>query len=260
MPDIQHKDITVVDSLKTDDVYDIKNMKKPVTLLRGHVTWIDNETGNIIVDKDNLIVMRGRTFALEKMFGQANTLEADYNTQNLDGKKICLFKVGNGGCVDGQPFNVLPVIPSDCRELGNEIPFRLVFDGEDKPDGYYDVKTVDEAAGTRGYYAKTFDNLEWTRELPDGTNPEDTDEICVKLTLQLTEDDFKTVPEIDENGLTEYNRHTFVNELGLCIANQVKNDVTDRMDNIELATRICFESEPYMNATKSSTIYYYIYA
>jgi hypothetical protein len=235
------------------------NKFKPKTYLRGHVTWIDDESGQVILDKDNLIVMRGRTFALEKMFGSANTLDSGYNTTNLDSKKICLFKVGCGGCIEGQPFNVLPVVPSDSTELGEEIPFRLVMDGQDAPSGYYDVKAVGED-GLKGYYAKEFDSIEWSKEIPEGTNTEDDDEVCVKLTLKITEEDFKTVVSTDENGLTEYTRNTFINEIGLCIANPVKNDIANRMDNIELATRLCFESEPYMNATKSSTIFYYIYA
>lgn len=247
-------------SKSLSDKMDLTQLKKPVTYLRGHVTWIDDESGEVILDKDNLIVMRGRTFALEKMFGEANTLDANYNTTNLDSKKICLFKVGCGGCIEGQPFNVLPSIPSDCMSLGEEVPFRLVFDGQDKPEGYYDVKYLDEEEGIQAYYAKTFENIEWSREVPDGTNSEDNDEVCIKITLKITEDDFKTFKSVDENGLTEYNRHTFINEIGLCIANPVKNDIADRMDNIELATRLCFESEPYMNNTKSSTILYYIYA
>lgn len=241
---------------------------KPVTYLRGHVTIVDDETGETLLDKDNLIVLRGRTFALEKMFGVPNTLEGvDFNTSNLEKKTICLFKAGRGGTIEGQPFNVIPAIEADCSELGEEIPFRVkLYENEERPEGYYDLRDVtystDDGATVKGnykgYYAKTFDSITWGRN--EAVYADDQDEVYVKLTLKISEDDFKTVPVTDENGKITLTRHTFLNEIGLCIANHVKSDLQDRMDNIELATRICFESEAFYNSTKSSTLYYYIYA
>jgi len=242
--------------------------KKPVSFLRGHVTMIDDETGETILDKDNLIVLRGRTFALEKMFGVPNNLDGvDYNSNNLAKKTICLFRAGRGGCVEGQPFNVLPSIDPDCRELGEPIPFRIkLYENEEKPEGYYDLKEINfsnddgntVAGNYKGYYAKTFESITWGRN--EKVYSDDDDEVYVKLTLKIDAEDFKTIPVRDENNNVTLTRNTFLNEIGLCIANHVSTSLTDKMEDIELVTRINFQSEPYMNQTKTSTLYYYIYA
>lgn len=239
---------------------DVMDINKKGTLLRGRVVIVDDASGEVVLDKDNLIVMRTRVFALEKMFNKVNTLNAGYNVTNNNTKEICLFKAGKGGTIEGQPFNVIPVIPTDGRTLGQEIPFRLHIEGQPAPEGYYDLRDLGDGTGIKGYFAKTFESVEWGRNIPEGTYSEGMDEVFVKLTLKITEDDFKTIEMVDENGDLTYTRSTFLNEIGLCIANPVKNDISDRMDNIELASRICFESEPYFNNTKSSTIYYYVYS
>lgn len=223
--------------------------------LRGRVVIIDDLSGEVVLDKNNLVLLRGRTFALEKMFGITNELGYGYNTANFIDKKICLFKVGNGGCVEGQPFNIdnTQIYP-DARTLTNAIPFRLQIPGENKPEGYYDLQPLNDGTGNEGYFAKTFEKIEWVKS--DIT----ADEVGLKLTLKINEDDFKTIKDTDENGIVYYKRATYLNEIGLCIANPVKNDTTDVMKNIELCTKLAFESEPYYNQLKSSTILYYIYA
>jgi hypothetical protein len=232
----------------------LKSHDKMEKYLKGHVIMVNNEDGSTIVDKDNVIVLRGRTFALEKMFGVNNELNLGYDTSNLDSKRICLFKVGDGGCVDeSQPFNLLSVAP-DCTELGHELAFRLAIDGEDKPVGFFQAKELDDESGNIGYYCKAFDNIEWV------FNSNTNDEVAVKLTLTIEEDDLKTIVGLDENNETEYTRSCFINEIGLCIANGDTTDTSDSMSNIELATRLTFESEPMFNQLKSITIYYYIYA
>lgn len=246
----------------------VQNTHKPVSFLRGHVTMVDDETGEVVLDKDNLIVLRGRTFALEKMFGQPNTLEGvDYNSNNLAKKTICLFRAGRGGCVEGQPFNVLPSIDPDCRELGEMIPFRIkLYENEERPEGYYDLRDINfsniegnaVAGNYQGYYAKTFESITWGRN--EKVYSDDEDEVYVKLTLKINSEDFKTIPVRDENNNITLTRNTFLNEIGLCIANHVQTSLTDKMEDIELVTRINFQSEPYMNQTKTSTLYYYIYA
>src|SRR5690606_17413301 len=102
-------------------------------------------------------------------------------------------------------------------------------EGVDKPEGYYDLKDLNDGTGKKGYFAKTIHNIEWGKNIPEGTYSEDADEVFIKLTLKFDEEDFKTVETIDENGRIEYNRSTFINEIGLCIANPVKNDISDRM-------------------------------
>lgn len=257
-------EVTLSDSMEnihdeeTHEATEVKDVK-PSLHLKGHVV-IKDDKGNTVLEKDNLIVLRGRVFALEQIFGVPNDLNLGYNTNNLSKKKIALFKAGKGGCIEGQPFNVIPVIPSDCRELGEAIPFKPEIDGVERPEGYYDKALLPGERDKFGYYAKTIDKIEWGKNIPEGLYSEDQDEVYVKLTLKINKDDFATIERQDENGHTEYIRSTFVNEIGLFIANHVKNDIADRMEEIEMFSRICFESEPLFNATKELTIYYYIYA
>lgn len=233
---------------------------KPVTFFKGHVVVVDDISGETILEKDNLVVLRGRTFALEKMFAIDNNIDG-YNKTNLANKKICLWKVGRGGCVSGEPFNVLAVEPN-ARALGDEIPFRVHENGT-KPDefkGVYYNPVQSEVVDASGknytyYYAKSFDKMEWVKNTNEYGQ---MDEIALKLTLKITEDDFRTVLKYDENDNPMWERDTFINEIALCIANY--NEAADRMDNIEIATKLTFESEPYFNNLKEATIYYYVYA
>ena len=250
--------ITTVRELKENGITfsDVKKIiNGEASLLKGRVVIQDDLTGEIVLDKHNLIVMRGRAFALEKIFDTPNELDMGFNTISLATKKICLFKVGNGGCIPGQPFNLdNTAVTTNDTDLANPIPFRLKIDGMNKPEGYYDLKDLNDGSGYQGYFAKKFDTIEWIKS--DTT----ADEVAVKLTLSLSEDDFKTIVSKDVNGMDVFNRSTFINELGLCIANVVETDTTNTMKNIELVTHINFESEAYYNSLKKSTIYYYIYA
>jgi len=228
------------------------NNFKPTSFYRGHVVVVDDVSGEVVLEKDNLVVLRGRTFALEKMFNKENEIEG-YNKAGLASKRICLWKAGCGGCVTGQHFNVLPVNP-DCTSLDGEIPFIAVKSGTPRPEGYYGEVSRD---GYDYYFAKTFEDMTWHT----GTNENGhMDEVALKITLKITDSDFKTSMGYDENGNVTFSRDTFINEIALCIANPVKTDTIDRMDHIELATRLNFESEPYFSNLKSATIYYYIYA
>ena len=224
--------------------------------LRGHLVIVDNETGKVVVDKDNLVLMRGRTFALEKLFSTVSDFNPSYNKTNLDQKKICLFKVGKGGCVEGEPFTVKETINPLDTDLYSPVPFRILPTGSDPLPNYADLKNYEANDGNtyNAYYCKRFDDISWVY------NETSNDEVAIRLTLNITEDDLKTVIIKDENNLTGYTRSTFINELGLCIANI--NPATNEIVNgtIELVTKICFSSEPYFNPLKSSTLYYYIYA
>jgi len=232
---------------------------KPTSFYKGHVVVVDDISGETVLEKDNLVLLRGRAFALEKMFEKENNIRG-FNQTNLASKKICLWKAGRGGCVAGEPFNLLSIDP-DATALGEEVPFIAVKDGTQRPEGYYGevTKAVSDKYGDSYtyYYAKTFENIEWVTNTNEYGK---MDEVALKITLKITEDDFKNVLVYDENDNVTFTRSTFINEIALCIANPVKTNVVDRMDNIELATRLNFESEPYFSNLKSATVYYYIYA
>ena len=232
-------------------------IKGKSTLLHGRVEMFDNETGELIFRKNNLVLLRGRTFALEKMFDTPNTLDMGYNVTDLASKKICLFKIGNGGADPANPFTLLAgVVNPNNTSLVNEIPFVISNEGEEKPEKYFDLKAMNDGTSNNAYFAKTFDSYEYFMN----TNTED--EVGVKLTISLEPEDFATTPIKDENGYTTYTRSTFINEIGLCIGNVVTDSdgkMTD-VQNVELISHLTFSSEPYTSPLKSSTVYYYLYA
>lgn len=228
------------------------NDRRSLHAFKGHAVFCD-ENGNVLLEKDNTIVLRGRTFALEKIFGISSSgLGLNYNTQDLPNKKVCLFRCGTGGCIEGQPFNILPTA-SNCAKLSSEIPFRPVIAGESLTN-YTDIRTGSD--NIQYYWSKKFDSMVMDHNRSEGKTSTTEDEVYVKLTLKITEDDFATIPTTNINGDIEYKRSTFINELGLYIANEDNGNYR----NYELFSRLTFESEPLFNNTKVIIIYYYIYA
>jgi len=152
-------------------------------------------------------------------------------------------------------FNYKWAFTKEAKELPTDIPSSWYFvnlphtwnniDGQDGGNDYY--------RGTC-YYAKKFDNVEWVY------NSTSNDEVAIKLTLSISQDDFKTIVTTDENNLTDFTRSTFINEIGLCIANVNPNTGEINQNTIELVTKLCFASEVYFNPLKSSILEYYIYA
>lgn len=253
--------------LSMKDVSEVLSGKQ--TIIRGRVKMVDNATGEVIFDRHNLVTLRGRTLALEKLFNKENTLDLNYNTTDLASKKILLFKVGTGGCDPASPFVLLNgIVSANSVKLANEIPFKVNETGTQDSDKYFDIKptyteTSDDGHGNVVttpsdfcYFAKTFDSIEYFY------NENNVDEVGIKLQLSISADDFCTTKTTDENNYVTYKRSTAINELGLCCGNPVYNADGELVDvkNIELVTHLQFSSEPFYNNTKSSTIYYYLYA
>ena len=224
--------------------------------LRGHVCIRDHK-GNIILEEDNLIVLRGRTFVLEKLFDTTIGVDSGY-IRNLN-RKICLFKIGSGGAdIEAAPFD--PVVPAYSNmNLTTPFPF-ITVDSEKNLDAekasntsivtalsqaetliYYDMvsETPDPARPSYviyHYYAKKFEAEQW---YINKTN----NEIYRQLTLRISE----------KNA-----RNEILNELGLYIGQY--NDPGNNYSNLELFSRITFDSEPLGNANKQLVIDYIIYA
>jgi len=237
-------------SLLTDK-FDISNIT-PTSFLRGRVVMRD-EKGNIFLEKDNMIVLRGRTFALEHLFKDPISASSGY-TQDLD-RKICLFKIGDGGAdVETAPFD--PFVPSyQNLDLSNPVPF-ITVDPNKNADPikqanpsivtelapgdeliYYD-KVVDGGdPAVFHYYGKVFDTA------PEWTFNEAGNEVYKKVTLRIN---------------TKDARNQYVNELGLFFASLDTGG--NVYENIEIFSRICFDTESLTNLTKQIVIEYFIYA
>lgn len=218
--------------------------------LKGRVIMRD-EQGNTILEKDNLIVLRGRTFALEKLFEDVITAGSGYKLDIT--RKIGLFKIGSGGAnVATAPFSPYTPIFSD-ENLGKQEPMVIVDVNkaadplkQANPSIVTSLSTAQQAVyydgvvqgdGTTHYFAKTFDaNPVWTFNKV-------TNEVYKKIQLTIATTDA---------------RNKFINELGLFISKY--NSVTKKHDNIELFSRICFDTESLTNLTKQISVEYFIYA
>lgn len=259
MNNIETKQLKFDDSTSLQEKF-LKNAgSKSTTNLRGHVVFKD-ENGNIILEKDNLIVLRGRTFVLEQIFKQAIT-----DTQNTDyikdlNRKVCLFKIGDGGAnVQTAPFN--PFVPEHTDEqLAHALPFVTV-----DPDKNLDpVKQKNPSILTE---LSDADKLVYHNPVKDGTvthymcksfngsgagNPitgtewgynKINNEVFIKCNLLISVKDA---------------RNQYLNELGLYFAQYVPETKTYK--NIEMFSRITFDTESCTNFSKQIQIEYYIYA
>ena len=107
------------------------NDSKSLTILRGHVNIVD-KFGNTILDKDNLVVLQGRKYALDKLFAGGNEYSNVNGASNLsnENRVIMGFAVGNGGTSTesvGGTVSPSPFLPSYSdtslvRQLG-EVAF-----------------------------------------------------------------------------------------------------------------------------------------
>jgi hypothetical protein len=77
--------------------------------IKGHFKMTDFDTGKTIVDKDNHIVITGRSWLMQKMFGMPLTQDSETYKWTP-----AWFSVGSGGCAMDSPF--IPIWPTDTDE------------------------------------------------------------------------------------------------------------------------------------------------
>ena len=262
---IEFKDFNTMNDYVTKNNVPVIN-----TGMRGEVEFRDSEN-NLIFKKKNTIVLRGRTFVLEKLFGteideylSAATATKDAYQRGLS-RSLCLFSCGTGGTPSNSPFQPIP--PGyDDQKLAAAAPFRVVY-GEDfggttstiptlpadVSATYPHVKTLKASSGyyNSEFYYKVFDEMTWGLDRA-------TNEVFRKIRLSIKEDDFRTIRE----RANEYKREILVNELGLFFA--LKNVDGTINGTPELFSRITFDSESLRSAsitgaTKEIYIDYYIF-
>jgi len=221
---------------------------KSTPCLRGIAVFKDTD-GKVLLVKKNLVVLRGRTFSLEKIFdldldGSFAAITPEYVGNRS--RHICLFKIGSGGTLPSDPFNPIVVQPGE-RDLAEAKSFRTlvpdlgdVFTAEEAERYYGEIITSGGPDGdVYDYYLKRI-NLsnnftpEWNFDIATNTT-------AVKVTLKIDNG--------DASG-------QLINELGLYIA-QVGAGPT--FTDVEMISRLTFDTEP-MSTNKEVTIEYYIFA
>jgi hypothetical protein len=223
--------------------------------LVGDVTMIDKLTGRVCFRKrTNLIVLRGRTFALEKLFD--DTIDTNgangYVQADLD-RKIIAFGVGKGGAPEADPFSPYAVVPTG-QALAQQIPFRshdtaeetsgnpLLYIPESEIGNYGDGRLI---SGTEfEYYLKHFESRD-----PVWVFDETANTVYKQITLSVTHDDCRTATT------------NMINELALFIGSIGAEDANGGVTfvNAEMFSRITFPTE-YISGNKALEIVYNVYA
>ena len=232
-------------------LHDNGKIKIGQKFLRGHVT-IRDEFGNIILDKDNLVVLRGRSYVLEKLFNDPLDPDLSGYVTNLN-RVPCLFKIGCGGAdLGSNPAD--PYVPVyDDEDLAQPVPF-VIEDGSkhqsaDKANNPSIIETMNEKDkntyylpvnrddGQTEYYGKIFEAK------PQWVFNKNTNEVYKKIMLR-----------VDNTEARGYS----INELGLVIG-EYNSDTNEYLD-AELMTRITFSTIYLNQASRYFTVEYNIYA
>ena len=231
--------------------------------MTGVVTMCEPETGRIVFSKrHNLIVLRGRTFALEKLFHDTidssgvNSGVRPY-ISDLD-RRIIAFSVGKGGSPASDPFAPYAPPPTGAHGVGlaQRIPFRL-HDTETGAAGdphlfippaelanYGGAEAVVNSPNQYYYYLKHFDSRD-----PVWFFDEIRNTVYKQITMSITKDDCRT------------SSSNWINELSLYFARVGGVDLRGGVSfvNPEMFSRITFPAEP-LSANKSLEIIYNVYA
>jgi len=221
----------------------------------GEVIVRDQATGQVLFRKKNLIVLRGRTFALEALFADGiETFGGPGYVSDIT-RKLCSFYIGSGGAPGGDPFNPYVPSPTDLA-LGTAIPFRLhdtAQSGSGNPLLFIpniDIGNYGGAASVVGqptqtkYFLKHFDVRDPVWVWSSGSN-----EVYKKVQLSINAFDART-------GVSN-----IVSELALVMGRINGLDVNQGQifTNPEIFSRITFATE-FMSADKSLAIEYRVYA
>ena len=242
----------------------IEKLSQPVNKIRTRVQWGYDLTedpvtgisqlGEIIGESENTVILGGKLYMLERIFGvMANTKVDFLNNFLFDGSdgnfpaanlgtlntyandhKICLFNVGIGGC--GSAYTDITSIKIQDRIVPGMIPFRVtptMLTGEEA-NKYAFVRQVTTDEGVfYEYYLKRFDKdpavyALWkdTADGSDGTVVSseayadmraDQIEVFVEIVLTISSTDLREFFSVYA-GLSENigPEHARFNTLGLC--------------------------------------------
>lgn len=276
-----------------ENIHDTKKFiksvsKKPQYKLHGEVS-IYNQLGECILEKNNIILIGGRRFTLEKLFNiqttadRKKTLNSIFNVniteptnpnglRPLEGKCVSLFGCGRGG--SSLTFNDVNKPATKEFNLYDMIPIRYVakdndLDAETKAKYYLRVEEDEHIAyylkkfetdpklvmkiGESDYYPSDSDNLptDWNEMI----EREDVD-VYVELQMKITADDYREYYKETE-GL-EMAR---INELGLFLGYRPNTTAGVYQDYlaIEDFSKLTFNNEPLDDETKELYIVYRIF-
>ena len=241
------------------DGMNITDLPMDMEQVHGHVTVRDSDTGEVLLSKDNLVLMRTRVWLFEQLFKTDAPSSLNYTKDNA--RSIAFFSIGSGGAdVNANPF--APFVPkfSDI-ELGQRVPFVTI--DPDKANNsesqanpsivssltsqqqnmYY--MPVPNSDGTTPYYAKRFKGA-----TPDNMFGSSAGWVIDNYSGKVA---FSLSMNIDKSEA----RGNVINEIGLWMASYNKSANT--FSNPFLATRICFDTDSLSSLNKNIEIEYVMY-
>ncbi len=219
--------------------------------IKSSTIIIKTPQGKVLLVKNNLIVLRGRTLALEKLFDL--DLDGEFPPDYIinRARKICLFKVGTGGTLPDDPFNPI-VVQYGERDLASPAPFRTLVPSlgdvfiPDEAERYFgeNITSGGPDGDVLDYYLKRI-NISTEFE-PEWEFDQATNTVAVKMVLKLDDNDTKDM---------------LINELGLFAAEVGVDAGTGvvTFNDPEMVSRITFDTES-MSGNKEILIDYYIFA
>lgn len=244
-------DLKLQDSLKTSDDMgqSRKNGMFRTQVLAGYDAFQDKNGvtrfGQKIFEEENMIVLGGSLFTLEKVFGVKSGLTVEFLEDFLPGFKVsgetplnefypkgtvtCLFGVGTGGC--GESSTDVKDVKYYERGLVDMIPFRQSAEPltSEEQQKYWFRKTVNVGGVDKvAYYLKTFESAPEIKVLwNDAEEYEDGSEVqnnvhetassnttsintFIEITFKITAKDVREF--FVDNGTVEQTR---INTIGL---------------------------------------------
>ena len=267
--------------------------------LRGDLTMMDDGGRVVFRNKPNLIVLRGRLFAMEKIFNRPGSSTAQnavsgrdtYNPYtnilltNITDKKIWGFCVGRGGS-DGVKGGTPAVVNA---RMHYQIPFRRIIDGNGADSASTETAQTSPPASDRPNYGGTtgqaFTGIDGDTDQGATTRfAESVGSTPARKAYFYKKFDFIQANggwSISTNGSEVYiememsigkfdcrvtptaafsNTTNLFNELGLVIAKETATaNTVTSLSEVELITHLVFDNEPLHN-DKSLTMKYRIYA
>jgi len=214
--------ITLEDYLKTSDhsQSDLETIRQgSPEELGGLINVFDATTGRqLLANRRNKVLLRGRTFALENLFKDTvPTSTSGYPYTSLD-RKINSFRVGVGGTPTNDIMSPTNVVPTD-EGLTAQVPFQ---EGVASPtpellalycDVYQDPNTE-----LYTFNGKKFDEVD-----PPFIFDKSSNKVCKKLSLRINAQDVRDQP---------------ISELALYFS-------ADDYSQAEIYSKVHFPTEPF---------------
>jgi hypothetical protein len=209
----------------------------------GGLVLVKNRRGDVLLRKNNLVVFRGRLFALEKIFGQpfntpfsfmpnrnagnergsnpetisslTNGVNIGNDLRNLLNRKVCLFSIGEGGVATNAWFSP-SVVPPTSTALTQRIAFcdTASSDYLVNTNFYHAEELAEGAESSKCYYKRLNTKDAGDNFLPHWVFDTTTNTLAMMTTLHINESYLSNPSD---------GQIKRINELALYMANESEN-------------------------------------